>query len=300
MSDTTVGAGAPQADERLAYRGVFQRMLIRPEIGAAIGAIAIWIFFWSVSVPFGKAGGAASILDVASSPLGIMAVAVAMLMIGGEFDLSSGAATRALGILTILLVRDVAGDIAGAGFSLWLALPISLAAALGLSWINATLVNRTSLPSFIVTLASFFVLKGAKLGFSKLIVEQIQVGKLDDLAIYAEENDVSDKGYDILNKVFAAEWNRNDHIWESRDWVYSIGAFVGLSLLALAIYELHFSRRERMNPAGLIGFLGGIAVGILGVWWLHTTDTTSGNWIGALLIGLGMLVADCVLFIGIR
>ncbi len=32
-----------------------------------------------------------------------------------------------------------------------------------------------------MTLGSFFVLKGAKLGFSKLIVDQIQVGKLDDL-----------------------------------------------------------------------------------------------------------------------
>ena len=124
MSDTTADAGPqdeqrPQsgnaaaasapADERLAYRGVFQRMLIRPEIGAAIGAIAIWVFFWAVSVPFGKAGGAASILDVASSPLGIMAVAVAMLMIGGEFDLSTGAATGAFGILlqqALHLVRE--------------------------------------------------------------------------------------------------------------------------------------------------------------------------------------------------
>ena len=56
MSDTTTAAAAAAAadDERLAYRGVFQRMLIRPEIGAAIGAVTIWIFFWAVSVPFGK------------------------------------------------------------------------------------------------------------------------------------------------------------------------------------------------------------------------------------------------------
>ena len=91
-----------------------------------------------------------------------MAVAVALLMIGGEFDFV--APPRALGILTILLVRDVAGEAAGAGFSLWVALPISLLAALGLGWWNGFLVSRTSLPSFIVTLGSFFVLKGAKLG----------------------------------------------------------------------------------------------------------------------------------------
>lgn len=290
MSDTTAEAAASATDERLAYRGVFQRMLIRPEIGAAIGAIAIWVFFWAVSVPFGKAGGAASILDVASSPLGIMAVAVAMLMIGGEFDLSSGAATGALGILMILLVRDVAGDVAGAGFSLWVALPVSLAAALGLGWVNGTLVNRTSLPSFIVTLASFFVLKGAKLGFSKLIVSQIQVGKLNDLAIHAEENGVSDKGYGFLNTVFAAEWLRNDHVWESRDWLYNIGAIGGLSLMALAIYELHFHRRSALNPAGFGVFLGGIVGALVGIWRLHATDSATGNWIGAVVIAASMAV----------
>ena len=94
MNDAPAPAAvADEPDERLAYRGVFQRLLIRPEIGAIIAAITIWIFFWAVSVPFGTASGAASILDVAASPLGIMAVAVAMLMIGGEFDLSTGAAT---------------------------------------------------------------------------------------------------------------------------------------------------------------------------------------------------------------
>ena len=130
MSDTTAGAAAaPNADERLAYRGVFQRALVRPEIGAAIGAVAVWVFFWAVSVKFGQASGAQSILDQAAAPLGIMAVAVALLMIGGEFDLSSGAATGALGILTILLVRDVAGEAAGAGFSLWVVSPVSFRAS---------------------------------------------------------------------------------------------------------------------------------------------------------------------------
>ncbi|MGA1185445.1 MAG: ABC transporter permease, partial [Ilumatobacteraceae bacterium] len=86
-----------QADERLTYRGVFQRLFIRPEIGALIGVIGLWAFFWAVSVPFGTAGGTASLVDFASSPLGIMAVAVSMLMVGGEFDLSSGAMTGAMG-----------------------------------------------------------------------------------------------------------------------------------------------------------------------------------------------------------
>ena len=86
------------ADERLAYRGVFQRLFIRPEIGAIIGAVGIWVFFWAVPGPFGTVGGTSTVLDSAAT-LGIMAVAVSMLMIGGEFDLSSGAMTGAMGIL---------------------------------------------------------------------------------------------------------------------------------------------------------------------------------------------------------
>ena len=106
MSDVTVAElaaveaaeAAEIADERLAYRSVIQRLFIRPEIGAIIGAVAIWVFFWAVAVQFGTVGGTSTVLDVAAT-LGIMAVAVSMLMIGGEFDLSSGAMHRCDGDL---------------------------------------------------------------------------------------------------------------------------------------------------------------------------------------------------------
>ncbi len=283
---TSAKADAP--DERIAFRGVFARMLVRPEIGAAIAAMAVWVFFWAVSVPFGLTGGTASILDVAST-LGIMAVAVAMLMIGGEFDLSAGAATGALGIVTLMFVRDITGDMGGAGLSLWIALPLSLAVALGLGWFNGTMVNRSGLPSFIVTLASFFILKGAKLGFAKLIVDQIQVGKMDDLEIFAADRG-GDKGYGFFRLIFAAEWERNGHVWESRDFLYTVGCLVGLSLLVLALYEMRFARKDKMNPLGLMVMLGGIAAGIAGVLYLHNSDGTSANTIGAAIIGLGMLL----------
>jgi ribose/xylose/arabinose/galactoside ABC-type transport system permease subunit len=283
MTDSTVAAAtsamATGGDERLAYRGVFQRLFIRPEIGASIGAVAIWVFFWAVSVNQGTANGTSGVLDYAAT-LGIMAVAVSMLMIGGEFDLSSGANTGAMGILLVLLVKET-GELGGAGLSLWLAIPISLAVALGIGFFNGWMVERTALPSFIVTLGTFFVLKGAKLGFSKLIVDQIQVGRTDE-----------GQGYDFWYKIFAGEWDRTLHQWSARDWVYTIGVLTGLALITLAVHEMHFTRRrDGKKPAGLIQFAVGVAVAIAGVVVLHTTDGTGGNWLGAAVIGLGTLVA---------
>ncbi|NDF88958.1 MAG: hypothetical protein EB108_08105, partial [Actinobacteria bacterium] len=71
----------PSGDERITYRGPIKRLLVSPEIGALIGAVVVWAFFWGNGDKFGTAGSTANFLDVAA-PLGIMAVTVALLMIG--------------------------------------------------------------------------------------------------------------------------------------------------------------------------------------------------------------------------
>jgi hypothetical protein len=283
MSDTTATPAAitvtDSGDERVAYRGVFQRLFIRPEIGALIGTVGLWVFFWAVTVPFGYANGALNLLDYAST-LGIMAVAVSMLMIGGEFDLSSGANTGAMGMLTILISKE-AGERGGAGLTLWLAIPLSLVVALGIGYFNGWMVERTKLPSFTITLATYYVLIGSKLGFSKLIVDQIQVGDIRDA-----------KGYGFWHRVFAAEWQRNDHQLGSRDQIYTIACLLGVGLLVLAVHEIHFARRRAgLMASGLIQFVIGLGGVVAGVIALHVTDGTSGNWLGAAVIGAGTLVA---------
>src|SRR3954468_19428646 len=86
------GAPAPPArDERVAQRSLLSRLLARPEMGALVGAILIYIVFFSVAPPFRDATSLSTILYV-SSTYGIPAVVVALLMIGGEFDLSAGVA----------------------------------------------------------------------------------------------------------------------------------------------------------------------------------------------------------------
>jgi ribose/xylose/arabinose/galactoside ABC-type transport system permease subunit len=273
---------APDAiahDERLAYRGIFQRLFIRPEIGALIGVVGIWVFFWAVTVPFGTANGASNLIDYASSPLGIMAVAVSMLMIGGEFDLSAGAMTGAMGILVIMLSKE-AGEFGGAGLTLWIAIPLSLAVALSIGYMNGFLVEKTRLPSFTITLATYYVLIGAKLGFSKLIVDQVQVGDISDA-----------NGYEFWNRIFANSWNRTEHEFANRDKIYTVCLLAAIAFVVVAMVEMQFSRRrDGFKKPGLIQFVAGAAITIAGIATLHLTDGIGGNWLGATIIAVGTIV----------
>ena len=86
-------------DERLKKVSKFKLLLNRPELGALGGAILVFIFFGIVAGDTGmfSAYGMLNFFDV-SANLGIKAIAAAMLMIGGEFDLSIGSMIGFAGI----------------------------------------------------------------------------------------------------------------------------------------------------------------------------------------------------------
>ncbi|MFI9550246.1 ABC transporter permease [Nonomuraea endophytica] len=161
---------AVKADERLADVGRLRRTLIRPELGAVVGAIIVFAFFAAQSPVFRSPAGIANWLDPAAT-LGIMAVAIALLMIGGEFDLSAGVLTGTTGLILVTLATEY-------GVNVWAAMLISLAVALGIGFLNGIVVTRTKLPSFIVTLGSFLMLQGINLGVTKLITGTVQVSGL--------------------------------------------------------------------------------------------------------------------------
>jgi len=271
-------------DERLALRGPIQQLLTRPEIGALLGAVGVWMLFWLVSAPFGTVGGTANFLDVAAY-LGLMAVPVALLMIGGEFDLSAGAMTGATAIIAILLAIDVNG----AGLGLHLAVPLSLAFALAIGWFNGTLVEKTSLPSFIVTLGTFFMLIGAKLGFSKLFTNKVLVEGLDEA-----------EGYDFWNGIFGAEWLRNGHLWDERRWsgfwllrdeIWAGLLICGSLALLLGLFELTYARRSKLNVSGVVMALAGAAAALVGFGALLELDGRNSNIVYGTLTAAGVIAA---------
>jgi simple sugar transport system permease protein len=180
-----MAATAIAADERVARVGILRRLLVKPELGSLIGAVVVFIFFALLSDVFRSLSGVANWLDPAST-LGIMAVAVALLMIGGHFDLSAGVQTGTAGIATGILTTYY-------GLNTWIALAASLGICLAIGFINGYLVMRTGLPSFIITLGSFLMLQGLNLGVTKLVTNTVQVNNFDQV-----------QGYRVLHAILAS------------------------------------------------------------------------------------------------
>lgn len=172
-------------DERVARVGLVRRLLVKPELGSLIGALIIFVFFSSLSDVFRSPNGIANWLDPAST-LGIMAVAVALLMIGGHFDLSAGVQTGTAGIATGLLTTYY-------GLNTWVALLLSLVLVVAIGFLNGYLVVRTGLPSFIITLGTFLMLQGLNLGITKIVTNTVQVNNFDQVG-----------GYSILHALLAS------------------------------------------------------------------------------------------------
>jgi simple sugar transport system permease protein len=172
-------------DERIAKPRLLDRLVVRPEIGALLGAVVVFLFFTLVTDQFFSGSGVATWLDDAST-LGIMAVAVSLLMIGGEFDLSAGVMTASTALVTATLATQ-------AGWNVWLALFASLVFALAVGAFNGWLVMRTGLPSFIVTLGTFLALQGLNLGVTRLVTGTVQVSGMR-----------STDGYESAGFVFAS------------------------------------------------------------------------------------------------
>jgi simple sugar transport system permease protein len=183
---TAVIATPPSTDERLARQAMWKRFMIRPEFGAFAGAVVVWLLFLTQARDVWLSwSGAATYLDTAAL-YGLSGVAIALLMIGGEFDLSAGVMIGTAGMFTGLFSVH-------SGFNVWIALGLSLAICLTIGFLNGFMVVRSGLPSFIVTLATLFVLRGFNLWLTQRVTKQTNVTGIETTS-----------GYDLARKVFAS------------------------------------------------------------------------------------------------
>ena len=148
-------------DERLRKTSFLTGAMRRPELGALAGLILVIIFFlFTANSSMFTLSGVMTILAPASQ-LGILAIAAALLMIGGEFDLSIGSMIAFTGLA-------FAAFLVNAHWPLPLAIVATLAFACVLGAINGPR-HLDGLPSFIVTWRSLFILRGLTLVGLKFI-----------------------------------------------------------------------------------------------------------------------------------
>jgi simple sugar transport system permease protein len=210
MSQTvqTAPAPAPSEPSNRVKLGMSNRILARPEVGALVAAIIIFIFFLSAAPSFRSAESFFTVL-YQSSLIGIVAVAVGLLMIGGEFDLSAGVITITAGLVNSMVCWYF-------GMNLWVGAILSLAFCLFIGFINGYLVMKTGIPSFLITLGTFFILQGANLGVTKLVTGSVSSPDISQIA-----------GFDSLAAIFSSNFKVGSvTIWITVIWW---ALFVGLA-----------------------------------------------------------------------
>src|SRR4051794_22434156 len=149
MSQTvkTAPAGAPAQASNRVQLGLSNRLLARPEIGALVAAVVIFIFFLIVAPAFRTPAAFFTVL-YQSSTIGIVAVAVGMLMIGGEFDLSAGVITTTAGVVNAVFCYHLS-------INLIVGALLSLIFCLVIGFLNRFLVVVDRITGLLLTPAPF-------------------------------------------------------------------------------------------------------------------------------------------------
>jgi simple sugar transport system permease protein len=160
MTGTLGKTPAAKADERIRRLSPWRALLNRPEFGSIAGTVLIFILFGGFAGDSGmfNLDGVMNWSTVAAY-LGIIAVGACVLMIAGEFDLSMGSMIGFAGMMMAVPAMFL-------GWPMWASMLFAFAGCMALGWLNGYLVVRTRLPSFIVTLAFMFILRGLTLVLS--------------------------------------------------------------------------------------------------------------------------------------
>lgn len=197
-------------------------LIRRPEFGALIGAVAVYVFFAVAGgVQFLAPGGSASWLNVAAE-LGIIALPVALVMIAGDLDLSVG---------SVLASSSITLAIISGYYHLPTIVGIIAALIVGtlIGFVNGIIVTKTNLPAFVVTLATLFAVSGLTLGFTRLLVGSTAVSMTADPWAKAAFGTLLDGKFSVAIFWWAAvavlvSWVLYKSIYGN--WVFAIGGDV--------------------------------------------------------------------------
>ena len=262
--------------DRLQNESWIQRMMRRPEIGSFIVMIIIILALGLASE--GKAFNALGLKNNIAiiAQLGIIAVGAALLMIAGEFDLSIGPMIAFAGMSMAIMLKW------GLPFGLGEATPftafaITMCMTLGFGWLIGTIVVRSGLSSFIVTLAFWFFLRGLTEVCFRLINQNTNVSGLPD---FKQES-----------------WFAEQMGGEVFGWLYDAWFWIGQKVAAGLEFTAGMTKDEKIDLINFLSFLNinrkmeqwvtGFDARLLwfiiiaGGAWYVLAKTQIGNWIYA-------------------
>ena len=167
----------PESDERVRDVSFLKRALKKPELGAISGAILVFTFFGFTASDTGMFASD-GILNWASvsAQLGIIAIGACLLMIAGEFDLSIGSMIGFAGVMIAIPTMYWSWPV-------WASILFAFAGAMLIGFINGSIVVKTGLPSFIVSLAFLFILRGLTIAFAIMFTGRTIIGGVRDRAV---------------------------------------------------------------------------------------------------------------------
>jgi simple sugar transport system permease protein len=170
MSDAT------NTDERVKEMSSLRRALIRPELGGMVGTVAVFTFFLLFAFDSGmfNAQGVMN-WSIVSAQFMIIAVGACLLMIAGEFDLSVGSMIGFAGMMIAIFGVVLA-------WPMWMAIIVTFVICIAFGWLNGYIVVRTGLPSFIVTLATLFILRGFTIFIPQTVESKTIIGGIREAA----------------------------------------------------------------------------------------------------------------------
>ncbi len=183
-------------DERVRSESGLKKLLNRPELGSISGTVLVFAFFLIVAGDSGmfNADGILNWTTV-SAQLGILAIGACLLMISGEFDLSIGSMIGFAGMM-------IAIPLTIWGWPAWMCILFAFAGAMMIGFLNGFIVVKTGLPSFIVSLAFLFILRGLTIALSILFTNKTIISGVSDAA-----------GDDILAAAFGGEIGNSFFTW---------------------------------------------------------------------------------------
>ena len=136
-----------------------RRIIAMRDFGVLVAALLIAAFFSIVTPVFLTPYNIFNVLRQ-TAELGIIAMAMTVLIISGEFDLSVGAIYAVTGVVTGLLATTL-------GLNIWFSALAGVVAALILGFLNGLLIATTRINSFIGTLSSMMVFRGIAMVLSQ-------------------------------------------------------------------------------------------------------------------------------------